>query len=58
MTQRLHHTVREAVETLARTSGSFKAIETVSDGQNGRDPLKQWPVCFASYRVLTTTTPI
>ena len=56
--QRLHDTVREAVETLARTSGSVKAIETVSDGQNGRDPLKQWPVCFASYRVLTTTTPI
>lgn len=52
--QRLHDTVREALETLARTAGSVKTIEMVSEGQNGRDPLKQWPVCFASYRVLTT----
>lgn len=50
----LHLAVREALETLAKTSGSVKSIETVSDGQNARDPLKQWPVCFASYRVLTT----
>lgn len=52
--QRLHDTVREALETLATTSGSVKTVEMVSEGQNGRDPLKQWPVCFASYRVLTT----
>ena len=51
----LHHAVREALETLAKTSGSVKSIESVTDGLNGRDPLKQWPVCFASYRVLTTT---
>lgn len=52
----LHHVVREALETLARTSGSVKSVETVTDGLNGRDPVKQWPVCFASYRVLTTTS--
>ena len=52
--QRLHDTVRETLETLARTSGCVKTIEMLSEGQNGRDPLKQWPVCFASYRVLTT----
>ena len=51
--QRLHDTVREALETLARTSGSVKTVESVTEGQNGRDPVKQWPVCFASYRVLT-----
>ena len=51
----LHLVVREALETLARTSGSVKSVEMVTDGLNGRDPLKQWPVCFASYRVLTTT---
>jgi hypothetical protein len=56
--QRLHDAVREALETLDRTSGCVKTVEAVSDGQNGRDPLKQWPVCFASYRVLTTTTHI
>lgn len=52
----LHLVVREAVETLARRSNSVISVETVSDGQNARDPLKQWPVCLASYRVLTTTT--
>lgn len=52
----LHQAVREVVEALARRSNSVISVETVSDGQNARDPLKQWPVCFASYRVLTTTT--
>lgn len=52
----LHQAVREVVETLARRSNSVISVETVSDGQNARDPLKQWPVCFASYRLLSTTT--
>ena len=52
--QQVHDAVREAIETLDRASGSVKSIEMLADGQNGRDPLKQWPVCFASYRVLTT----
>lgn len=52
----LHQAVREVVETLARRSDSVISVETISDGQNARDPLKQWPVCFASYRALTTTT--
>lgn len=54
--QQLHDAVREALEGLARTSSSVKTIETISDGQNGRDPVKQWPVCFATYTVLTTIT--
>ena len=52
----LHLAVREVVETLARRSNSVISVETISDGANARDPLKQWPLCFASYRVLTTTT--
>lgn len=48
----LHLAVREALETLAH-SGSVKTVEMVTDGLNGRDPDKQWPVCFASYRALT-----
>ena len=51
----LHQAVREVIETLARRSNSVISVDCVSDGQNARDPLKQWPVCFASYRVLTTT---
>lgn len=51
----LHQAVREVLETLDRASGSVKSLETLTDGQNARDPLKQWPVCFASYRALTTT---
>lgn len=54
--QQLHDAVREVLEDLARTSNSIKTIEIVSEGQNGRDPLKQWPVCFATYTVLTTIT--
>lgn len=54
--QRLHDTVREVLEELARTTNSIKTIEITSDGQNGRDPLKQWPVCYATYSVLTTTS--
>lgn len=54
--QRLHDVVREVLEGLARTSSSVKTIEMSSEGQNGRDPLKQWPVCFATYTVLATTS--
>lgn len=50
--QQLHDAVREALEELARPSSSIKTIETISEGQNARDPLKQWPVCFATYSVL------
>jgi hypothetical protein len=50
----LHLAVREALETLARSSGSLKAIEMSADAANARDPVKQWPTCYASYRVLST----
>ena len=53
--QQLHAAVREALETIDRRSDSAISVETASDGQNGRDPLKQWPVCLASYRLLSTT---
>lgn len=52
----LHLAVREALETMSRRSQSAISVEMVSDGQNARDPLKQWPVCFASYRLLSTTS--
>ena len=52
----LHQAVREALETFPPPSGAVKSAEVVSDGQNARDPLKQWPVCFASYRLVTTTS--
>lgn len=54
--QQLHAAVREALETLDRRSDSAISVEMASDGQNGRDPLKQWPVCLASYRLLSTTS--
>jgi hypothetical protein len=50
----LHLAVREALETLARPSGSVKAIEMSAEAANARDPVKQWPTCYASYRVLST----
>lgn len=54
--QKVHDAVRNVLENLERTSGSVKTIETNVEGQNARDPVKQWPVCFATYAVLTTIT--
>lgn len=54
--QQLHDAVRDVLENLTRTYGSVKSIEMNSEGQNARDPFKQWPVCFATYTVLTTIT--
>jgi hypothetical protein len=52
--QRVHDAVRNVLENLERAYGSVKSIETNVEGQNARDPVKQWPVCFATYNVLTT----
>lgn len=52
--QKVHDAVRNVLENLDRTSGSVKTIETNVEGQNGRDPEKQWPTCFATYSVLAT----
>jgi hypothetical protein len=52
--QKVHDAVRAVLENVERTSGSVKTIETNVEGQNARDPVKQWPVCFATYSVLAT----
>jgi len=52
----LHLAVREALETLARPTGCVKSVEMASEAANARDSVKQWPTCYASYSVLTTTT--
>ena len=54
--QQLHAAVREVLEAFTRLSGSLLSVEMAADGQNGRDPLKQWPVCFATYTVLATVS--
>lgn len=51
----LHLAVREALETMSRPTGSVKTIEMASEAANARDSVKQWPTCYASYTVLTTT---
>lgn len=51
---KLHLAVREALETLDHRSSSVMAIEAASDAANARDSVKQWPTCYASYRVLST----
>ena len=53
---KLHLAVREALETLARPTGCVKSVEMASEAANARDSVKQWPTCYASYSVLTTTT--
>jgi hypothetical protein len=52
----LHLAVREALETLAPSRGSVKAVEMASEAVNAIDASTQWPTCYASYRVLATTT--
>ena len=52
----LHLAVREALETLGRPTGCVKSVEMASEAANARDSVKQWPTCYASYSVLTTTT--
>jgi hypothetical protein len=50
----LHLAVREALETMGRDGAVFTASIS-SDGANARDPVKQWPTCYASYSVLSAT---
>lgn len=52
----LHDAVREALENLTRPTGCVKSVEMASEAVNGRDTVKQWPICYASYTVLTTVT--
>ena len=52
----LHLAVREALETLGRPTGCVKSVEMAAEAANARDSAKQWPTCYASYSVLTTTT--
>lgn len=49
----VHLAVREALETLSRRDNSLISLEMTSDGALARDPLKQWPTCYASYRLLS-----
>jgi uncharacterized protein DUF3168 len=51
----VHAAVREALETLAHRDGSLFSILMASEAANARDQAKQWPTCYASYRVLTAT---
>lgn len=51
----VHAAVREVLETLAHRDSSLFSIEMSSEAANARDPVKQWPTCYASYRVLTAT---
>lgn len=50
----LHQAVREVLENIRRAGSLFWA-EVVSDGANARDPQTQWPVCYATYLVMTAT---
>lgn len=52
----LHAVVREALENAARTA-TLLDIETSSDGALARDPVTQWPTCYASYIVLAAIDP-
>lgn len=52
----LHLAVREALENLDHPTGCVKSIEMASEAANARDTVKQWPICYASYTVLTTVT--
>lgn len=51
----LHLAVRETLENLQRT-GSLIDVAVISDGANALDPLTQWPTCYASYQVTSTTS--
>lgn len=50
----LHLAVREVLESMGR-DGALKDAEITSDGTNARDPVTQWPTCYASYRVMSAT---
>lgn len=51
----LHLAVRESLETLGRPTGSVKTVEMASEAALAIDSSTQWPTCYASYRVLSTT---
>lgn len=53
----LHRYVREVLETMDRPTGTLFTAETSSDGTNRRDPVTQWPLCIASYLVMSATDP-
>lgn len=53
----LHRYVREVLETMNRPTGTLFSAEVSSDGRNARDPDTQWPLCIASYLVMSATDP-
>lgn len=53
----LHRFVREVIETMNRPTGTLFSAEVSSDGVNRRDPATQWPLCIASYLVMSATDP-
>lgn len=53
----LHLFVREVLETMNRPTGTLFSAEVSSDGVNRRDPVTQWPLCIASYLVMSATDP-
>lgn len=53
----LHRFVREVMETMDRPTGTLFSAEISSDGVNRRDPVTQWPLCIASYLVMSATDP-
>jgi len=48
----LHLAVREVLENMGRSGSLFSAIVS-SDGANAIDPVELWPVCYASYVVMS-----
>lgn len=49
----VHAAVRDALENAGR-DGALLSIEMTSDGVNDMHPTLQWPVCYATYAVLST----
>lgn len=52
---KVHLAVREVLENLRR-DGSLLWAEISSDGANALDPAELWPICFASYTVMSAVT--
>jgi hypothetical protein len=50
----LHAAVREVLENIRR-SGSILWAQTIADGTARREPHTEWPICFASYQVMSAT---
>lgn len=53
----LHRNVREVLEQMNRPTPTLFSAEVSSDGSNAIDPIEQWPLCFASYLVMSAIDP-